>query len=127
MKHLHSHSSLVITGVSFLALLHAASGDDCQPWTWKWNAARMGAVAATAMPSPRVAVKPYVRAATVEPGEVNCRSWAQTYDNVGYWSCSQLAEDFGITLDKFWTLNPTLAPDCKGIQPNTEYCVDRCE
>lgn len=123
------NSPLVIVGVSLLALLHAASADDCQPWTWKWDAARHGplAAAATGTPSQRVAVKPFVRAATIEPGEINCRSWTQTYDNVGYWSCSQLADDFGITLDKFWLLNPKLAPDCEGIQPNTEYCVDGCE
>ncbi|KAH6624478.1 hypothetical protein B0J18DRAFT_180146 [Chaetomium sp. MPI-SDFR-AT-0129] len=126
MKHnnLHSYSPLAIARVTFLALLpllHHASADDCQPWTWTWDAARK--VDAAAAPS-RAAVKPYVRAATVNPGDINCRSWAQTYDNVGYWSCSQLADDFGITLDKFWMLNPTLAPDCEGIQPNTEYCVD---
>lgn len=124
----HFHSILAITGASLLALLHTVSADDCVAWTWSWDAKKVaGAAVAAATPSPGVAVKAYVRAATIEPGDINCRDWTQTYDNVGYWSCGELADKSGITIDKFWILNPTLAPDCDGIQPNTEYCIDGCK
>lgn len=105
--------------------------DDCAPWTWKWNA-RVRDVPATAVvaaePTPSAVVTPFAnKSASVAPGDIVCRSWAQTYDNVGYWSCKELADKFGITLDKFWLLNPQLAPDCKGVKSNTEYCVAGCE
>jgi hypothetical protein len=115
-----------MAGVCLLALLQAVSADDCVPWTWAWNAAARRA-APTAQLGPRETTTPYVRAETVNPGEINCRNWAPTYSNVGYWTCSQLADTFGITLDLFWILNPDLAPDCDGILPNTEYCVDGCK
>ncbi|KAK0103225.1 hypothetical protein ONS95_005258 [Cadophora gregata] len=125
MTFLHSSSPLALTGVFLIALLHTVSADDCVAWTWSWNSARVGGAAAMAATPPlRAAVNAYQRAANTEPGDVNCRSWTQTYDNVGYWTCSQLADDHGITLEKFWMMNPTLAPDCKAIKPNTEYCVD---
>lgn len=38
-----------------------------------------------------------------------------------------MATKYGITVDFFFTLNPTLELDCSNIQPKTEYCVDGCK
>ncbi|KAL2066964.1 hypothetical protein VTL71DRAFT_1388 [Oculimacula yallundae] len=125
MLYLHPQSPLAIAAFFLIALFPTVSADDCVPWTWSWRSGARVGIVDDAVTSPlRAAVNTYQRAATIEPGDVNCRSWTQTYDEVGYWSCSQLADDYGITLDKFWILNPTLAPDCEAIMPNTEYCVD---
>jgi hypothetical protein len=67
------------------------------------------------------------RDSPVKPGEINCRNWGETYDGVGYWSCNQLAQDYGITIEKFWELNPKLAPDCEGVKEYTQYCVAGCK
>ncbi|KAK4203019.1 hypothetical protein QBC40DRAFT_262788 [Triangularia verruculosa] len=128
MKVLRAQSALAFGGLlSVFSSVRAA--DECVPWTWTWNLRRAAAATPTvaelgATPMPEPTVVPYARKdAEPQPGEVNCRNWGQTYDNVGYWSCSQLATEFGITIEKFWELNPELAPDCEGVQPNTEYCV----
>jgi hypothetical protein len=62
-----------------------------------------------------------------KPGEISCRNWGPTCDVADPWSCHQLAEDYGITIEKFWELNPQLAPDCQGIATYTEYCVAGCQ
>jgi hypothetical protein len=60
-------------------------------------------------------------------GEVNCRSTAPTTDQVNYYTCSLLAITYGITVEKFFTLNPTIDADCSNIQPNTNYCTAGCK
>lgn len=67
------------------------------------------------------------RPASIGAGDINCRYDARTYDEVGPDTCARLAERYGIALDKFYVLNPQLAPDCRGIAPNTEYCVRGCK
>jgi hypothetical protein len=118
------------------ALLRTTAADDCQPWTWTWDVAKARAAAATpiaitntttsASAMPTVTSAPG-RKAVPKPGDVNCRDWGATYDLVGYWSCNQLAQDYGIAIEKFWELNPGLAPDCEGVKPYTEYCVAGCK
>lgn len=56
---------------------------------------------------------------TYEPGDINCRGWAGTYEEVNYYSCEELADLFDNTVEFFFTLNPQLAPDCEGIAPWT--------
>jgi hypothetical protein len=125
--------ALALAGLSLFPILTLAlaAADECQPWTWTWNLPRAAAATpapARADPLPPREVTQYARKGVEpQPGELNCRSWGQTYDNVGYWSCNQLAQEFAITINKFWELNQELAPDCEGIAPNTEYCVSGCK
>ncbi|KAK1765333.1 hypothetical protein QBC33DRAFT_593563 [Phialemonium atrogriseum] len=60
----------------------------------------------------------------IQPGDVNCRYSATTSATVNYYTCTQMATKYGITVDDFFTLNPTLELDCSNIQLKTEYCVD---
>jgi hypothetical protein len=64
--------------------------------------------------------------AAVAPGEVNCRYTSTTGANVNYYTCSELANYYYITVDAFFKLNPTVDKECSNIKPNTEYCVERC-
>ncbi|KAI1394610.1 hypothetical protein F4819DRAFT_501693 [Hypoxylon fuscum] len=54
----------------------------------------------------------------------DCQPSTCTHDNVNYYTCTQLAERYDITVEMFFTLNPDLDPDCGNILPNTDYCVE---
>jgi hypothetical protein len=101
--------------------------DDCPPITWRkdrFPAGATGVVAApAAAPTPIVARN----MPAVQPGELNCRFWAKTYDDPNYYTCTKMAKVYGITVGKFFSMYPTLLPDCSNIEPNTEYCVAGCE
>lgn len=134
MKSSLRQQTLSLAVLYFSRIPIAAAADECQPWTWTWDLPRAALAAATPAPDARVnvLVRPTVKTnprkdIVPQPGDINCRSWGQTYDDVGYWSCNQLAQEFAITIDRFWELNPQLAPDCDGIAPNTEYCVSGCK
>lgn len=117
---------LALACLSLYPVLCAA--DDCPPWTWTWD--NVGETAATDAPKPfqRAKITPYAhKNDSPQPGDINCRSYGRMYDSAGSWSCNQLAQTYSITIEKFWKLNPELAPDCEGIRPNTEYCVDGCK
>ncbi|KAK3934651.1 hypothetical protein QBC46DRAFT_368066 [Diplogelasinospora grovesii] len=60
----------------------------------------------------------------IQPGDVNCRYSATTSNTVNYYTCTQMATKYSITVDGFFTLNPTLKLNCNNIQPKTEYCVN---
>ncbi|KAI1371647.1 carbohydrate-binding module family 50 [Hypoxylon crocopeplum] len=108
-----------------LSLLSVVAADDCQPSTWTVDAR-------PAAPTPFIASNATIRLKSasvaligaVEPGEINCRYRGSTYEDVNYYTCTQLAERYEITIEKFFMLNPDLDPDCGNIQPNTDYCVD---
>jgi hypothetical protein len=63
----------------------------------------------------------------VAVGEINCRYWTTTPDEVNHDTCSQMARRYKITNDKLFKLNPSLAPDCSNVQPKTDYCVKGCK
>jgi hypothetical protein len=65
--------------------------------------------------------------AAVAPGEVVCRYNATTGSEVNYYTCTRLALEYQITVDKFFLLNPTVDKECETVQPNTDYCVRGCE
>jgi len=132
-----SHSTLLAALGGLLWTSPSAAADDCQPHTWEWDrearAVETGGLAAAeppALPSEipaRFALTTKHDAEAPKPGEINCRLWGRTYDEADYYSCFELAETYGITIEKFWMLNPQLEPDCDGIQPHTEYCVAGCK
>jgi hypothetical protein len=60
-------------------------------------------------------------------GDLVCRYTATTPSSVNYYTCTQFSDYYGISLDKFIQLNPSVDQDCKTIKPNTEYCVAGCQ
>ncbi|OTA97428.1 carbohydrate-binding module family 18 protein [Hypoxylon sp. CO27-5] len=112
-----------------LALLSIVAADDCKPSTWTAATLRTGATPSIVA---NTTIKSWIRfksasvaaIGSVKPGEVNCRYWGGTYEDVNYYTCTQLANKYDITIEKFFILNPDLDPDCGNIQPNTDYCVD---
>jgi hypothetical protein len=62
----------------------------------------------------------------VKPGELNCRAWGRTYDEVNYYTCTEICNKYQITTDYFFSLNPALKTNCSDIQPKSKYCIDGC-
>jgi hypothetical protein len=58
--------------------------------------------------------------------DVVCRYTTTTESSVNYYTCTELSDYYGITLDKFFLLNPSLDPACDTIKPDTEYCLAGC-
>jgi hypothetical protein len=65
--------------------------------------------------------------AVVTAGDLVCRLPGRTYADVNYYTCTQLANKYGITIEKFFMLDPGLDPDCGNIKPYTDYCVAGCK
>lgn len=111
--------------LSSISLLGGVGASEiCQPanWTNSGSPARSGRRSIGAM-----AILDSISDGNVTTGEVNCRYSATTGSDVNYYTCTQLATKYGVTIDLFFTLNPTLKLDCSNIQPNTQYCVDGCK
>ena len=130
MKFLQGGRALV-SPLSLLLLLSfsplpAVAANECQPSTWN-NARR--SVPTGVSPILKVRDGPPIGAnsSSIAPGSVNCRFTSRTYDDVNYYTCTELAETFGIINELFFVLNPSLQKDCSNIQPNTKYCVAGCE
>ncbi|KAH4376940.1 hypothetical protein HBH99_208780 [Parastagonospora nodorum] len=62
--------------------------------------------------------------AAVAPGEVNCRYTTTSSASVNYYTCTELADWYYITVEQFFLWNPTVNKECSNVKPNTEYCVD---
>ncbi|KAH8715257.1 GPI-anchored CFEM domain protein [Beauveria bassiana] len=72
-----------------------------------------------------VSMSPLLSGGDITAGEVNCRYSASTKGmDINYYSCMALATKYGISIEKFFQLNPALHPDCGNIQGDTDYCVD---
>ncbi|KAI1122882.1 carbohydrate-binding module family 50 [Nemania abortiva] len=101
----------------------ATATSTCSPWTWTNDALRTAAPpepTVTFVPAgPHVANIGGVKTA----GDINCRFPGSTYAEVNYYTCAWLAYKYGITIEKFFMLNPGLDPDCGNIKPYTTYCV----
>ncbi|RWA04450.1 hypothetical protein EKO27_g10654 [Xylaria grammica] len=116
-------------GFSFLFHLTyvslATAADSCSPWTWENSAARTAAPEATAEPTVTfVPSGPHVlKSGPAVTGDIVCRYPGRTYADVNYYTCTELADKYGISLEKFFMLNPELDPDCGNIKPYTIYCV----
>ena len=61
------------------------------------------------------------------PGDVVCRYETTTLQEVNYYTCTELARKYSITVEKFLTLNPSVNQNCDTIKPNTKYCVAGCK
>ncbi|KAF2271267.1 uncharacterized protein EI97DRAFT_497345 [Westerdykella ornata] len=105
-----------------LSPLTATAADECQPSTWA-SAGRMrrAVVTPTAVASSSLTV---ANVGTVEPGQINCQYWATTKSSVNYYTCTDLAEKYGISVEVFFQLNPEVDAGCGNIQPKTKYRVE---
>lgn len=113
------HATLLL---SFIVSL-AAAGNDCQPSTWT----RLSNRDVRPTSAPTVKASSVTKIGNITTGEINCRFWIATESDVNYYTCTQLADTYQITIEKFFLLNPDVSPDCSNIQADTEYCLDGCE
>jgi hypothetical protein len=101
----------------------------CQPVTWLAGTGKRGIHLASMVAStsslPTCSAVPSRPA--IQPGEINCRYKYTTSDAVNHHTCTELADKFGTSRERFFVLNAVLKPDCSNIQPLTEYCVIGCK
>ena len=90
--------TLLIRIAALALLTSVVFGDDCQPWKWKR-----------------------------QQDEIICRYDATTPSTVNYYTCMELAIGYGITVEHFFTLNPSVATDCSNVRGDTVYCVSGCK
>lgn len=120
----HSPGPLLVSPF-LLSLRSVIAADTCQPATWTEPG-----VARRAEATPTRSFKAsrsVANVGSVQPGQINCRLWEATYDDVNYYTCTALADKFSITVDEFFMFNPEIDPDCGNIEPYTKYCVAACE
>jgi hypothetical protein len=55
---------------------------------------------------------------------ITCRYNTTSPHTIAYYTCSQLATKYGISVDTFVLLNPGVNAACTNLQPDTKYCVD---
>ncbi|KFA69002.1 hypothetical protein S40285_08973 [Stachybotrys chlorohalonatus IBT 40285] len=101
----------------FADLALAQDQNDCRPYQWD-NFLCIHAADDPADPEPTEG-----SLIVVQPGEANCRYWADTPEEVSYYTCSQLAHTYELLNEVFFSLNPSLKKDCSNIEPQAEYCV----
>jgi hypothetical protein len=133
MSSLQTHLSFAFTVALILLCIASfpatAVADECQPYTWEPMNKRRAVSAdpsSTKPPSPTFTFA-VPKISKHKPGDLNCRNWGKTYKTVNYYSCKKLALQFGIDVEEFFKLNPTLDPDCENITPYTMYCVAGCK
>ncbi|CZR67734.1 uncharacterized protein PAC_17633 [Phialocephala subalpina] len=75
-------------------------------------------------PTANITISPLITTGNITSGEINCRYTGSTeYLDINYYTCTLLANQYGISVESFFKLNPGLDPDCGNIQPDTDYCV----
>ncbi|RKU43728.1 hypothetical protein DL546_004952 [Coniochaeta pulveracea] len=114
-----------------LAVFPAVLADDCAPVTWAARKVKRATTTGVSTSS-SVTAKPFSSTSglaspsgtPLQPGQINCRAYGRTGKDVNYYTCTELADRYEITVDFLFKLNPDLKLDCSNIQPKTEYCVD---
>ncbi|KAH7116511.1 hypothetical protein B0J13DRAFT_205577 [Dactylonectria estremocensis] len=112
-----------LTASSFAVDTTAEGTGGCKPHRWE-GPTHSGANPASSRRAPHPdATRSVPKKTRVEAGDINCRGWGRTYDDVDSLTCENLADRYQIYISKFYELNPILESDCKTIRPNTEYCI----
>ncbi|KAF4462701.1 CFEM domain-containing [Fusarium albosuccineum] len=93
----------------------------CKPHAWE-NTRHNRAAFSSHPPRPKPTYSVPIRK-KFEAGDLNCRWWADTYQEVDSSTCQKLADDYHIDISTLFELNPILEPDCERIRPYTKYCV----
>ncbi|KAH7027556.1 uncharacterized protein B0I36DRAFT_375369 [Microdochium trichocladiopsis] len=71
-----------------------------------------------------VVISPLINGESANQGQVVCRYTTNTADKVlNYYTCTALADRYGISVDVFFQLNPIVKTDCSNLRRNTDYCV----
>jgi len=68
----------------------------------------------------------FVATTNAAVGDIVCRYTAPTPSVVNYYICQDFADYYGISLERFFGLNPSLSIACDNVEPETEYCVAGC-
>jgi hypothetical protein len=113
-----------------LSIFTVNASNQCQPATWSKANLRRAVTTSTTTSNATTTtsnITSIISTGNVQPGQINCRYSASTYSDVNYYTCTRLADRYGITVQAFFTLNPELDLDCSNIQPNSEYCVAGCK
>jgi len=112
--------------LSVLTLHHAnlvTAADKCQPATWcrtlDDSVFTMNRIVYNLSES-------VANIGSVQTGQISCRDWAETGEQVNYYTCTQIANERGIDLEVFFELNPDVARDCGNVRPHTKYCTAGC-
>lgn len=126
--------SMFVPSITLSLLPLFSLADDCRPVTWSndENVARFAEMTGAPIVSESIdssasKADSRIRILEVKPGELNCRAWARTHDEVNYYTCTEICNKYEITTDYFFSLNPTLETDCSNIQPRSRYCYDGCK
>lgn len=124
-----SHSRFTALAVfSLLLIVRVSAKDDCQPYKWE---AKRELTDEDETDGPRSAMlallPPYPKSEGLQAGQVNCRRWKATDEEVNHSTCSELAQAYGGNFDDFLVLNPGMDRDCQNIKPLTYYCVIGCK
>jgi hypothetical protein len=119
MKFLQMHPSNLATLTSALLFLTpSVFADDCCPVTWTGSGQFNTRAATSLTPAPTPSItsnSSNTIITTLSSGDINCRSWADTYEDVNYYTCTELCQKYQI------------ATDCSNIMQQTTYCVDGCK
>ncbi|WPG99491.1 Hypothetical protein R9X50_00230600 [Acrodontium crateriforme] len=110
--------------LSSLASVTVASSD-CAPSTWQPGQYKRDVTPTSSLlTSSTVIISPLITSGNISVGQVNCRYAANTEGmDINYYTCTELAQDYGIDVATFFKLNPTVLLDCSNIKANTDYCV----
>ncbi|WYZ36505.1 hypothetical protein EsH8_II_000011 [Colletotrichum jinshuiense] len=116
-------TALWLAVASSLFLSHHSSAEDgklsCKPYTW--DSLSLRRIAAADDPSTPGRLRAI--SSSSSRGKLNCRYWADTPEEVSYYTCSMLAQRYDLSNDIFFTLNPGLDKDCSNVKSQAEYCV----
>lgn len=118
-------AALLCSGVG-----RVAAADEYQPYTWAapLKARDAHPTATILVPIATIALEARQNGSTpIQPGQINCRFRRRTYDVVNYYTCTELATTYSMTVEEFFLLNPSLTRDCSNVAPNTEYCIRGCK
>lgn len=75
-----------------------------------------------------VIISPIISNGTTSIGEVNCRYTTNSDDyDINYYTCTEMADKYKISVETFFTLNPDLKNDCGKMKAGTDYCVRGCK
>ncbi|KAH7376591.1 hypothetical protein B0T11DRAFT_324474 [Plectosphaerella cucumerina] len=111
----------LLLGASLLC--STAVADECQAVTWE-NAQRRDLPSNTQAAIRPAATRNVPSKSRLEAGDVNCRFWDQTYEQVNYYFCQRMATANDIDVETFFKLNPQVDRDCTKVRPYTKYCVE---
>lgn len=98
--------------------------DKCQPVTWGKRDLSSVSSASELPPLPDQSAK--FGSDGPKAGDLVCRFYIPTKQDVNYYTCTALAQTAGIENEEFFSWNPDLKTDCSNIQSWNWYCVDGC-